>query len=358
MERKIAALLFAREEVRMPAQVLHAKCGNDCSWCPSFRESLVTDQDRQRCSAGWLRYHGFRYSPEKLLRCDGCQAPDENPVRYLNCLVRKCAQHNSAETCANCASYACEELLGSIPAADWRDGITNRLGAPIPKEDDLAFVAPYECLRNLDTLRASLDPEQIVEPSRLAVRFRTVDLPEYLPLPHEKRAAIQALHHLLVALNAPAGSVSYARRKVLKQRRSQQLKLLWVFGLLGQLEGGERARPRLVVDSQVYYAHKLHSDYSTVKGCLEALQVYGVQAEIVPLVEGGWLTPTGALRKTVGRKGKPAWLMELSFDEQAGGAGCLAALQSYARRLEEGYGKRAYRYFAQADMRSLREERR
>ena len=342
----------------MPAQNLHAKCGNDCGRCPSFRENLVTDEDRQRCSADWLKYHGFRYSPEKLLRCDGCQAPDdESPVRYLNCLVRKCALHNRAETCAHCSSYPCEELLSSIPAPDWRDRIMDRLGAPIPKEDDLAFVAPYECLRNLETLRASLDPEQIVEPSRLAVRFRTVDLPEYLPLPQEERAAIQALHCFLAALNAPAGSVSYARREVLKQRRSQQLKLLWVFGLLGQSEGGEGARPYLVVDSQAYYAHKLHSDYSKVKGWLEAMQVVGVQAEIVPLVEEGWLTPTGALRKTVGRRGKPAWLIRLWFDEQAGGAGCLAALQSYARRLKEGYGKGAYRYFAQADMRSLREER-
>lgn len=339
----------------MPAQILYAKCGNDCSRCPSFRENLVTDEDRQRCSAGWLKYHGFRYSPDKLLCCDGCQAPDdENPVRYLNCLIRRCALHNSAETCAHCAAYPCEELLSRVPAADWRDSIVARMGAPLPEEDDLAFVAPYECLRHLDALRASLDPEEIVEPSRLAVRFRTVDLPEDLPLPPEERAATQALHRLLAALNAPAGSVSYAQGEVLKQRRSQQLKLLWVFGLLGEFESGAGGRPRLVVDSQGYYTHKLHSDYSTLTGCLEALRAHGVQGEIVPLVEEGWLTPTGALRKKVGRKGSPAWLITVSFDEQAGGTGCLTALQNYAARLDEAYGGSAYRRFAQADMRSLR----
>jgi hypothetical protein len=343
----------------MPERILYGKCGNQCSRCPSFRENLVTDEDRQRCSEGWLTYHGFRYSPEKLLRCDGCQAPDdENPVRYLNCLVRRCALHNGAETCAHCAAYPCEELLGRVPGADWRDGIVARLGSPIPEEDDLAFVAPYEGLRHLDTLRACLDPEEIVEPSRVTVRFRTVDLPDDLPLSREERASCGALHRLLAALNAPAGSVSYARGEVLKQQRSGLLKLLWVLGLLGELEGGEGARPCLVVDSQGYYTQKLHSDYSTVKGWLEALQAHGVQGEIVPLVEEGWLTPTGALRKKVGRKGSPAWVIKLSFDEQAGGAGALAALKDYAGSLDEAYGKSAYRTFAQADMRSLRGEAR
>jgi hypothetical protein len=341
----------------MPDRILYAKCGNQCGCCPSFRENLVTDEDRQRCSAGWLKYHGFRYSPEKLLRCDGCQAPDdENPVHYLNCLIRRCALHNGADTCAHCLAYPCEELLSRVPAADWRDSIVARLGVALSEKDDLAFVAPYECLRNLDTLRASLGPEELVDPSRLAVRFRTVDLPDDLPLSQEEEAATRALHRLLAALNAPASSVPYARGEVLKQRRSQQLKLLWVFGLLGELEGGEGARPHLVVDSQGYYTHKLHSDYSTVKGCLEALRPHGVQGEIVPLVEEGWLTPTGALRKKVGRKGTPAWLIKLSFDEEAGGTGCLTAIQNYAARLDEAYGGSAYRYFAQADMRTLREE--
>ena len=343
----------------MPDRVLYAKCGNHCSRCPSFRENLVTDEDRQRCSEGWLKYHGFRYSPEKLLRCDGCQAlDDEKPVRYLNCLVRRCALHNGVETCAHCAAYPCEELLGKIPGTDWRDRIVARLGTPIPEGDDLAFVAPYECLGHLDTLRASLSPEEIVEPSRLTISFRTVDLPDDLPLAQEERAATRALHRLLAALNAPDGSVSYARGEVLKQRRSQLLKLLWVFGLLGELKGGKGDRPRLVIDSQAYYTQKLHSDYSTVKGCLEALQAHGVQGEIVPLVETGWLTPTGALRQKVGRKESPAWLMELSFDEQAGGVGTLTALKHYAAGLDESHGRRAYRYFAQADMRSLREEMR
>jgi hypothetical protein len=343
----------------MPVQILYARCGNHCGRCPSFRQNLVTDEDRRRCSDGWLKYHGFRYSPEKLLRCDGCQAPDdEKPVRYINCLIRRCALQNGAETCAHCAVYPCEELLSRIPAADWRDRIVARMGTPIPEEDDLAFVAPYECLRNLDALRASLDPEDIVEPSRLTARFRTVDLPSDLPLSQEERSATRALHRLLAALNAPAGSVPYAQREVLKQRRSQLLKLLWLFGLLGELEGGEGVRPHLVVDSQGYFTLKLHSDFSTLKGCLEALRGYGVEGEIVPLVEEGWLTPTGALRKQAGRKGGPVWLIRLSFDEQAGGERALAALRNYATRLDEAYGKGAYRRFAQADMRSLREEMR
>jgi hypothetical protein len=41
----------------------------------------------------------------------------------------------------------------------------------------------------------------------------------------------------------------------------------------------------------------------------------------------------------------------MSFDDGAGGASALNALQSYAAKLEEKYGARAFRYFSKADMR-------
>ncbi len=74
-----------------------------------------------------------------------------------------------------------------------------------------------------------------------------------------------------------------------------------------------------------------------------------VRCEHVPLVEEGWLTPTGALRKG-------EWLMRLSFDNDAGGVPALEALQSYTARLNEGYGHSAFRYFSKADMRVLSQE--
>ena len=68
---------------------LIGKCGFNCSLCGSHKESLKTNEDRQRISDGWHRYFGFQMDPQKLLQCDGCQVPqEENPIRYLNCKIR------------------------------------------------------------------------------------------------------------------------------------------------------------------------------------------------------------------------------------------------------------------------------
>jgi hypothetical protein len=338
---------------------LFSKCGTNCGRCPSFRDNLKSDDDRRRCSDGWLKYHGFRYSPEKLLRCDGCQAPDdENPVRYISCLIRRCAVKNGVQTCARCSGYPCEELVSRALGQDWRESIIARLGAPIPEEEDRTFVEPYEGLKHMDDIRAALNPEEIVEMTTVAVKNTTVEFPDDLPLPRKETSALEALHRILADVNSPGDNVSYARQEVLKQRRLRLLKVLWAFGLLGELEEEEGPRPRLVMDSKVYYTQKIHSDYATIKRVLEALEEHGVRCEIVPLVEEGWLTPTGALRKKVGREGAPAWLLKMACEEKAGGARALGALRNYAAKLDERYGKSAFRYFAKADMRILREKTR
>ena len=45
--------------------------------------------------------------------------------------------------------------------------------------------------------------------------------------------------------------------------------------------------------------------------------------------------------------------MKLVFDQVAGGVPALRALQAYTEKLDEEYGKRAFRYFTTADMRVL-----
>ena len=104
-----------------------------------------------------------------------------------------------------------------------------------------------------------------------------------------------------------------------------------------------------MIDSQIYLAQKIHSGYSRVKDYCRALEGYGVHCEHVPLMEEGWLTPGGALRRE-------GWFMKMSFDDNAGGVSALNALQSYTTRLGEKYGKRAFKYFSQADMRVLGKE--
>ncbi len=327
---------------------LFAKCGCNCGRCPSYKGNLRTDGDRQRCSDGWHKYLGFRLNPGKLRLCDGCQAPDdENPVRYQSCSVRKCAVRNGVETCAHCSGYPCEDVknLHEIQRAGARERIATRLGTPIPEEDYLAFIEPYEGIKHLDEIRASLSPEDIVEMTRASVKPRIVGFPDDLPFSREEAAAFKALHRILAAVESVEG-VSYARQAAIKKRRRHLLKLLWAFGRFGEFK--EEGGSHLVIDSGTYLAQKIHSSYSRVKDYCKALEKYGVRCEHVPLAEEGWLTPTGALRKE-------GWFMKMSFDDDAGGVSALNALQSYAARLDEEYGQRAFGYFSKVDMRVLKE---
>jgi hypothetical protein len=130
----------------------------------------------------------------------------------------------------------------------------------------------------------------------------------------------------------------------LKERRRHLLKILWAFGLFGELE--EEGGPHLVIDGETYLAQRIHSGYSRVKDYCKALEEYGVRCEHVPLAEEGWLTPMGALRKE-------AWFMRMSFGDDARSVSALKALRSYTARLHEEYGERAFRYFSKADMRVL-----
>ena len=327
---------------------LFAPCGINCGRCPSYKDNLLTDEDRQRCSDGWHKYHGFRLSPEKLLRCDGCPAPiEENPVRYFKrgCNVRKCAVFNGIETCAHCSRHPCEDLKGSASIVN-REEMESRLGIPIPEEDYLTFVEPYEGLKHLDEIRASLAPEDIVEMKAVSTKPRLVTFPDDLPFSEKEMVGFEALYRLIAAIEAVDG-VSYAQQLVLKKRRRDLLKILWAFGRFGELK--EDDGTHLVMDSETYLAQKIHSGYSMVKDYFEALREYGVRCEHVSLVEEGWLTPKGALRKG-------GWFMKMSFGDDAGGVPALEALRSYTAKLHEEYGKRAFRYFSSADMRVLSQD--
>jgi len=236
--------------------------------------------------------------------------------------------------------------LHEIQRADARERIAARLGTPIPEEDYLAFIEPYEGIKHLDEIRASLGPEDIVEMTKVSVKPRVADFPDDLPFSKEETSAFEALHRLIAVIESING-VSYARQAAIRKRRLHLLKILWTFGLFGELE--EEGGPHLVIDGETYLAQKIHSSYSKVRDYCKALEGYGVHCEHVPLAEEGWLTPTGALRKE-------GWFMRMSLGDDAGSVSALKALQSYAARLHEEYGQRAFRYFSKADMRVLSED--
>ncbi len=327
---------------------LFAPCGINCGRCPSYKSNLLTNEDRQRCSDGWHKYHGFRLSPEKLLCCDGCPAPiEENPIRYFKhgCTVRKCAVFNGIESCARCSAYPCEDVQRYFTWADDREKRIAQSDDPVPEADYLSFMEAFDHRKHLDAIRASLAPEDIVEMTKVSARPRIVNFPDDLPFSKEQTTALEALHRLLATVGSADG-ISHARQTALKKQRLHLLKILWTFGRFGERQ--EEGGPHLTIDSETYLAQKIHTGYSMVKNYFKALGEHGAHCEHVPLVEDGWLTPTGSLRKG-------GWFMKLSFDDNAGGVPALRALQSYAAKLNDMYGQRAFRYYSKADMRVLKD---
>ena len=325
---------------------LFSKCGANCSRCPAYRENVRSDEDRQRCSAGWHKYLGARLSVERCY-CDGCQTPDdENPVLVYGkygCKIRRCAVFNGAETCAHCSAYPCEDVRTQFSFdSESRDKLAARLGIPIPEEEYLTFIEPYELHKHLDAILASLASEDIVEMAPVAVKPRVVDFPDDLPLPQEP---FKALHRLLAGVGAVEG-IPHVRLAALKERRGHLLKMLWMFGCFG--EPREEGGSHLAIDSETYLAQKIQSSYSKVKDYLKILGEHGVHCEHIPLTKEGWLTPKGALRKG-------GWFLKLSFGDDASGVPALRALQNYTAKLNERYGGRAFRHFSAADMRVLKE---
>ncbi|MBN2379501.1 DUF3795 domain-containing protein [candidate division WOR-3 bacterium] len=318
------------------SKTLFAKCGNTCSSCPSFKANLKNAEDRSRCSAGWEKYLGIRLSAEKLRACDGCQYPAaEKPTRYLNCRTRKCAVFNGILTCAHCSVFPCEYLPVFESAS--REKTEARLGERMPDEDYLTFVEPYEWHKHLDTIRASLAPEEIKEMTRVSYVPKTTPFPVNL----SEDSHFRDLHGLIAILGSEE-DIPYARLDALKDNRDYALRLLWAFGLSGKLEGNN-----LVIEAGSYSAQKLYSGHSkVVNHYFKFLEGYGVHCEFVPLKEKGWLTPGGALR----HKG---WFVKMRFSPENGGKSTMHALRDYAAELSKQYGDKAYRHFSNADMNVL-----
>jgi hypothetical protein len=324
-----------------------SKCGANCSRCPAYKGNIQTEADRQVCSNGWHKYLGVRLNPERCC-CDGCQTPDDrNPLLVYGkygCNIRKCAVLNGAETCAHCTAYPCEAVQNQFSFdAGSRERIAARLGAPIPEDEYLTFIEPYELHRHLDELRASLGPEQIVDMTPISIRPRIVGFPDDLPLSIEETLALETLHGVL-AVAGTADGIPHARQAALRERRRNLVKLLWTFGRYGtrQEDGGTH----LVLDGATYLSQKIDSSYARLTEYFQILREVGVCCEHVPLAEDGWFTPGGALRKE-------GWFLKLSFDDEAGGEATLEALRTYALVLDRAYGKQAFRRFSAADMRVL-----
>ncbi len=339
---------------------LIAKCGIDCSacpWGPHPREGMTTEEfERFRNDAKRI----LGYMPIKT-PCLTCQTPDskiptESKLPNRRCLIRQCVDNIGVVNCAYCSRFPCDTVKAT--GGVWnRKNIEGKLGAPISEEEYHVFVEPFEGISHLQTIRASLKPEEIVEPTRLSTSETSiVDFPEDLPFSKEETASFEAVHKLLATIRrSPLGlrdTNTFAQQHTLESRRAHVLRFLWILGRYGKFEKEKSAS--LVVDAGSYEANrgseKSLAIWSFSKDTVfKVLSEFGVRCERVALSgvkEEDLVTGTGYLRSR-------GWVMRMSFEEKIGGTIALNALQTYTLKLDVKYGKKAFQHFSSADMQIL-----
>jgi len=321
---------------------LIAKCGCNCSSCPTYKENLQTNENRIRCSSGWEKYLNIKLKPEKLRLCNGCPIPDEDRiVYYLNCRVRKCAIFNRVKNCAYCSAFPCHDVraVHSIQESESRHTIEERIGYRMPDKDYLEIVEPYEGIKHLIEIRKTLKPEDILEMIPVSKTPKTIPFPEEISINPKNKSAYREIHQLLSLIEV-ADNVSYARSIELDKNRKQLLKLLWTFGLFGEFK---KSTEYILLSSEEYSAQKNTSYYSKLQEYVAVLAKYGLSCQFVSINDNKWLTKTGALRN----KG---WHIKISFQKRTNQE-LLETLKNYTILLDRKYAKNAFRYFSKADMR-------
>jgi hypothetical protein len=290
--------------------------------------------------------------------CVTCQTPDVNipkdsKLPNRKCLIRQCVDKAGMANCAYCSTFPCDTLKAT--AAAWnRENIDAKLGTKLSEEQYYLFVAPFEGIKHLEAIRASLKPDELIEPTKtLTPQKVLVEFPTTLPFSNEAAASFKAVHSLLSAIAVSSLGFScidtFAQQHKLENLRAHVLRFLWIFGSYSKLENTQIQT--LVVDAETYLANrgseKTLAIWSFVEGTVfKVLNEFGVSCERVA-VKGAKLeeltTGTGYLRN----KG---WLMRLSFKEEIGGAATLQAFQTYTKRLYSEYGKKAFKHFSNADI--------
>lgn len=331
---------------------IYAKCGFTCSSCAAYKDNVKTKKQRQRGSEAWKRFYGFKLKPENMY-CDGCQVPDEKNksklLKYMRaCSIRVCAFKNKIKTCAHCSQYhQCMYNLVIFYSGVNRKSVEKHVGTPISDRDYHDFVEPFENRTHLKKIRASLKKQDIKKPAIVKVKPKVAPFPVKLRATKKQTAAYKNLHKVLTQIARMTGK-TYGQETVLKKRRERLYKMLWTFGLYGQLR--KKPHMHMYLDGSTYLNQKITGHYKSVARYFKTLKKYGVNCKITPRVKKDWLTPMGWLRSK-GKKEKQApWYMTISFGQKAGGAVGLKVLKTYVTKLSRRYGKRGLRYLMKANL--------
>ncbi|NPD87388.1 MAG: DUF3795 domain-containing protein [Asgard group archaeon] len=327
-----------------------SKCGNICAICPLYKENLLTLEDRKYTAEGCGKYINWNPTPDKLKQCWGCQS-EEGFIYIPKCPMRQCAMYNSVENCAYCSEFPCEDS----PKLS-REMVENRLEEKIPEEDYKSFVRPWESTIHLIKIREKLSDDQIVQKKPYSIDLNIVDFPKETSLTKDKKEAYKAIHNLIETIE-PLKDLTYARAHLMKEYRKYFIKLLWVFGLFGDLKKDEGGAS-LVLGHKEYFQEmkkgaRYYSNWTHLKGKMfPILEKKGVKVELIPETKiEKVLTPTKSLKKSGG------WTLRMSFGKEMREIEGLKSLQRYVSLLNENKGKAAYKSFNKADMRILTEKK-
>ena len=195
------------------------KCGNDCGYCPLYKDNLLSEDERVKAAKGCSIYINWNPDPAKLKPCWGYQS--QEGFTYLpNCKNRKCAFHNEIRNCAYCSEFPCEDS----PRFDVKR-VENKIGGIIPQEDYNLFVGPWTSTDILLEVRSHLKSDQIVPIKPVTIDLNIIDFPTNLMMGKEEIEAYKSLHNLIRKVE-PLENLSYARAETLKETRKYYLRLL------------------------------------------------------------------------------------------------------------------------------------
>ena len=86
-------------------------CGLNCEECEAFAATKNNDRTlKEKVAEKWSKLYGVKLKPEDIV-CKGCKSTGEKG-KYCEsmCEVRKCCQEKNLKTCAECESFACQNL--------------------------------------------------------------------------------------------------------------------------------------------------------------------------------------------------------------------------------------------------------
>ena len=317
-----------------------AKCGCNCSTCPTYKDNIRTIEERQKCSKGWSKYLGIKLNAEKLRPCDGCSLQDsERKTYYLNCKVRKCCNENEFDNCAYCSIFPCDELktVHSLQNIESREDFITKAGKEISDHDYLKFIEPYCGIIHLEKINKELKDSDIRDYKKFSTKIKFSEFTVHENSKGINPVALNKIYSFLTSLDIQSG-ISYARYITLKERRKKLLLLILAISIYGALNKEEAY---LELDGKILISQKISGIYyyDKLMEYFEVLRKYDIYCRLVPEDIKKYMTPTGYLKSG-------GWSVRMSFEH--GNIDILKALKDYTSRLNKTYSKNWFKHFNSA----------